>query len=212
MFKRVNIQFTLNAPAVITEYPYNVIIILVFACGARIYKSAIYLFSLRRCVYGGVVWCGMMIWYAYMQWTKISNIVSPTGWKEIEYEKQPKLGNKTSSISNALALVSVTDSHFSNVGAVCCLLLFSCCCCCGYFLRNRSQFPFEFRLVHCVVCNGIDGSTSMKFMSHEIHLARIRCVIQIPKPKRNINDVEGIYICMIFNWILFWWYFWYIVV
>lgn len=42
-----------------------------------------------------------------------------------------------------------------------------------------------------MVCNGIDGSTSMKFMSHEIHLARIRCVIQIPK-RRETNDGDGI--------------------
>lgn len=77
------------------------------------------------------------------------------------------------------------------------------------FFRNRSQFPLKFRLVHCVVCYGIDGSASKKFTSHEIHLARIRCVIQIPKWIER-SDGKGICIYMIFNWILFWWNFWYI--
>lgn len=148
MFKRVNIQFTLNAPAVITEYPYNVIIILVFACGARINKSAIYLFWLRRCEYVVCgVWCSMCI----CNGRNISNIVTHHGRKR--NTKHNKLGNTTSSISMLWLRCRLRITNLYNIFTFfkCWWPVAVCCCCFILFLWNRSQFPFEFRLVHCGV-------------------------------------------------------------
>lgn len=84
---------------------------------------------------------------------------------------------------------------FLNVGAVCCLLLLVGCCCCFFEIVPNSHWNFDWCIV---VCDGIDGSASMKFISHEIHLARIRCVIQMPK-RRETNDGGGISISLWFS-------------